>query len=182
MRSTKTIEAYPLPIRQTKFGNITYSTRGRHLKTSRAKSQSLHFPYHYGKPYSSISMLTLASSMPSKEDRLLMKKSSTSLENSSLSLIKLKQRVPSSIKLDGYQPSKAMQLQSLTPTPIEKVSCKHTADISASSSKGPQLGDIAQSSNSLRSFEKSSQGMLSLPRSEERRVGKECRSRWSPYH
>src|SRR2546430_15985174 len=23
---------------------------------------------------------------------------------------------------------------------------------------------------------------LSLPRSEERRVGKECRSRWSPYH
>src|SRR3989449_11038290 len=24
--------------------------------------------------------------------------------------------------------------------------------------------------------------MLSIPRSEERRVGKECRSRWSPYH
>ena len=23
---------------------------------------------------------------------------------------------------------------------------------------------------------------LALPRSEERRVGKECRSRWSPYH
>ena len=23
---------------------------------------------------------------------------------------------------------------------------------------------------------------LNLPRSEERRVGKECRSRWSPYH
>ena len=23
---------------------------------------------------------------------------------------------------------------------------------------------------------------LSVPRSEERRVGKECRSRWSPYH
>ena len=26
------------------------------------------------------------------------------------------------------------------------------------------------------------QGMLELARSEERRVGKECRSRWSPYH
>ena len=25
-------------------------------------------------------------------------------------------------------------------------------------------------------------GKLVLPRSEERRVGKECRSRWSPYH
>src|SRR5256886_11332122 len=25
-------------------------------------------------------------------------------------------------------------------------------------------------------------GVLRLPRSEERRVGKECRSRWSPYH
>ena len=25
-------------------------------------------------------------------------------------------------------------------------------------------------------------GLLALLRSEERRVGKECRSRWSPYH
>ena len=25
-------------------------------------------------------------------------------------------------------------------------------------------------------------GMYVVPRSEERRVGKECRSRWSPYH
>ena len=25
-------------------------------------------------------------------------------------------------------------------------------------------------------------GMMDIPRSEERRVGKECRSRWSPYH
>ena len=25
-------------------------------------------------------------------------------------------------------------------------------------------------------------GLLNLMRSEERRVGKECRSRWSPYH
>ena len=28
----------------------------------------------------------------------------------------------------------------------------------------------------------STQEQRSLPRSEERRVGKECRSRWSPYH
>src|SRR3712207_9391583 len=26
------------------------------------------------------------------------------------------------------------------------------------------------------------QGLRGIPRSEERRVGKECRSRWSPYH
>ena len=25
-------------------------------------------------------------------------------------------------------------------------------------------------------------GVMGVPRSEERRVGKECRSRWSPYH
>ena len=25
-------------------------------------------------------------------------------------------------------------------------------------------------------------GIIEIPRSEERRVGKECRSRWSPYH
>ena len=30
-------------------------------------------------------------------------------------------------------------------------------------------------------YEKSGQG-VSFTRSEERRVGKECRSRWSPYH
>ena len=32
------------------------------------------------------------------------------------------------------------------------------------------------------SFERATDGILYLPRSEERRVGKECRSRWSPYH
>ena len=30
--------------------------------------------------------------------------------------------------------------------------------------------------------EKDKYHMISLTRSEERRVGKECRSRWSPYH
>ena len=31
-------------------------------------------------------------------------------------------------------------------------------------------------------LKKSERGTVSLIRSEERRVGKECRSRWSPYH
>src|SRR5579859_2152234 len=31
-------------------------------------------------------------------------------------------------------------------------------------------------------LEKASEEMIELLRSEERRVGKECRSRWSPYH
>src|SRR6266404_8435001 len=30
--------------------------------------------------------------------------------------------------------------------------------------------------------EREGEGLLPRPRSEERRVGKECRSRWSPYH
>jgi len=33
-----------------------------------------------------------------------------------------------------------------------------------------------------RSYEKPRAGFQKLTRSEERRVGKECRSRWSPYH
>ena len=33
-----------------------------------------------------------------------------------------------------------------------------------------------------KSEEKDKYHMISLIRSEERRVGKECRSRWSPYH
>src|SRR2546427_10254434 len=31
-------------------------------------------------------------------------------------------------------------------------------------------------------YKSSSDSLLALKRSEERRVGKECRSRWSPYH
>ena len=34
----------------------------------------------------------------------------------------------------------------------------------------------------LASFASNGSKMISSPRSEERRVGKECRSRWSPYH
>ena len=35
---------------------------------------------------------------------------------------------------------------------------------------------------SIFGYEKSNKGKTSGSRSEERRVGKECRSRWSPYH
>ena len=34
----------------------------------------------------------------------------------------------------------------------------------------------------VRKFQEGKTILLRLPRSEERRVGKECRSRWSPYH
>ena len=40
--------------------------------------------------------------------------------------------------------------------------------------KHGSLGDIAQASGAIQD--------ISENRSEERRVGKECRSRWSPYH
>ena len=36
--------------------------------------------------------------------------------------------------------------------------------------------------NKIRLFEHGAPGSQNLKRSEERRVGKECRSRWSPYH
>src|SRR2546430_13300062 len=36
--------------------------------------------------------------------------------------------------------------------------------------------------NTSRSPRRETRNMIQKPRSEERRVGKECRSRWSPYH
>src|SRR5258705_13923126 len=43
------------------------------------------------------------------------------------------------------------------------------------------LSEIIAGSNRLR-YPASEKGPYSAQRSEERRVGKECRSRWSPYH
>ena len=45
----------------------------------------------------------------------------------------------------------------------------------------PQIAQILQ--NAIREIRKlSPQVRVEVLRSEERRVGKECRSRWSPYH
>ena len=48
------------------------------------------------------------------------------------------------------------------------------------------LGDVKLSDEDLKTIEKEMQAIvkqnLPIKRSEERRVGKECRSRWSPYH
>src|SRR2546430_4037126 len=41
---------------------------------------------------------------------------------------------------------------------------------------------MIQSHYPLIAIETSEEDFVDLPRSEERRVGKECRSRWSPYH
>ena len=52
----------------------------------------------------------------------------------------------------------------------------------------PLMGTFAQQApNSgsievITTFDYPGTGNSTLPRSEERRVGKECRSRWSPYH
>src|ERR1051326_8012731 len=51
---------------------------------------------------------------------------------------------------------------------------------------GQQLGDLQEIADALgkpRKFHRSNAVMRGgIQRSEERRVGKECRSRWSPYH
>src|SRR3712207_9509975 len=71
-----------------------------------------------------------------------------------------------------------------------KFSPKATALAAMTCSKGPPWlpGKTAEFNNVLIFFTSPflvvyPQGLSkSLPRSEERRVGKECRSRWSPYH
>src|SRR2546429_377615 len=45
----------------------------------------------------------------------------------------------------------------------------------------PKLGGSEKQKSGL-CFEKRSRAVWRTSRSEERRVGKECRSRWSPYH
>ena len=52
---------------------------------------------------------------------------------------------------------------------------KYRSMITSSEGKAPVYVDICHRSALMYSFG-------SLVRSEERRVGKECRSRWSPYH
>ena len=42
--------------------------------------------------------------------------------------------------------------------------------------------ELRQEDNYFFRFSKYAPALLALTRSEERRVGKECRSRWSPYH
>ena len=42
--------------------------------------------------------------------------------------------------------------------------------------------DILKNNHSVYFMERAVVLVPNLPRSEERRVGKECRSRWSPYH
>src|SRR3712207_9416006 len=56
-----------------------------------------------------------------------------------------------------------------------RVGSEHTADPAFSSSGGAPHGHGPL-------LKKSGLGLDGCPRSEERRVGKECRSRWSPYH
>src|SRR5258707_8112401 len=49
------------------------------------------------------------------------------------------------------------------------------------SSKEDEVPILLYSSDKLRTSRSPASG-VGVPRSEERRVGKECRSRWSPYH
>src|SRR2546428_13121518 len=44
------------------------------------------------------------------------------------------------------------------------------------------MADVGLAMNSGTQAAKEAANMVDLERSEERRVGKECRSRWSPYH
>ena len=52
----------------------------------------------------------------------------------------------------------------------------------ADSSKDIQLHELKDMINDLKKMIKTLQATVDAARSEERRVGKECRSRWSPYH
>ena len=45
-----------------------------------------------------------------------------------------------------------------------------------------ELIDLLKNHEAVLAFQEAEKAIGQIPRSEERRVGKECRSRWSPYH
>src|SRR3712207_9280867 len=55
------------------------------------------------------------------------------------------------------------------------------APVDARGIEAPADWDTLRSAETYLGYDRTS-GFASSPRSEERRVGKECRSRWSPYH
>ena len=48
--------------------------------------------------------------------------------------------------------------------------------------KSTEISCISRTSEEKEDFGKTEDPKITTTRSEERRVGKECRSRWSPYH
>ena len=59
--------------------------------------------------------------------------------------------------------------------------CSSIDDVLLISRKGQAIRFRA-SDDELRPMGRATSGVTGTTRSEERRVGKECRSRWSPYH
>ena len=47
---------------------------------------------------------------------------------------------------------------------------------------GDYIVRATAANNQIRAFAATTKELVETARSEERRVGKECRSRWSPYH
>ncbi len=148
-RPIGTTGTFPLPIRRTRFGNITYNIRKRPLKTSRVKFLNRRFLCRYGKPSSSISTSTSTSYMPSEAVKLRMRKPYTNQGNSSPSSTSL--RLPPTTKGLGEGPSTSMQMRSSSLIHTKKGSCGRTADISRSSLSKSDPINTAMSSNLTRS-------------------------------
>src|SRR3712207_9087598 len=92
---------------------------------------------------------------------------------------------------DATQPITNINLTDTLPSGLTfktgSVSINGSPDASADPTAGISIPTIAASSDATVSFVADvtaapSGGALKYVRSEERRVGKECRSRWSPYH
>ena len=70
-----------------------------------------------------------------------------------------------------------MEDQVIEQSAVENMNSPESPEVSASAA--PESQETSSSAEET-SFDAKNLG--SLDRSEERRVGKECRSRWSPYH
>ena len=94
---------------------------------------------------------------------------------------------PSSKTGERYLPEKARE--ALSDSEYAATSAKKRADTAAGKQHSPQPKKIAEKTAKFRMAKGGKAdsrlkraGVSGYNRSEERRVGKECRSRWSPYH
>src|SRR2546430_5098519 len=65
---------------------------------------------------------------------------------------------------------------------IGNLEVKQPEEMPVGEKRAKYLQEIAETCRDICKTVEKSLGESFLPRSEERRVGKECRSRWSPYH
>src|SRR3712207_2565716 len=86
------------------------------------------------------------------------------------------------LKFEGMNPTASFKDRGMTVALSRAVAAGSRACVCASTGNTAAAAAAYSARAGIRCFVVVPVGKIALGRSEERRVGKECRSRWSPYH